>query len=537
MSDPVIIPVQNTCTNATLLVKEALARIPDTEQCGDQQFVLLFEPSEYYFYADGAYVGEFYPANNECGAKTVVFPLIGRRNLTIDGGGSRFIFCDRVTAFVIQNSTNIRLQNFTVDYAFPRYNRATVVAVDESGLYVSMDRKQFGYHTENGNLVFHVGNDTLNTRSRKISVKGIAPRRATCFFYVGDIEIPINPAAPTVLVDAEEVTESRADICFRYRKDSYRPAYEVGDQLCLAYDNNRENFLVLAELSAGLTFQNINVWRNGGMGIFGQLCTDIVIDGLCVAAPEGREEYFTTTADAMHFINCDGKMEIRNSRVEHAYDDALNVHGVYCVVQEIPEPDLVKVGWGNAEQSGMIPFLAGDVAAVNDPETGRETGRIPVAQMSYPADRSELLIRFAEPVTGRMKKGDMLENPERMPVLTLENNTVLSCPHMRVSAPQMTIRGNVLGLLHADIHINDLFGFWCESGAVQQAVIEENRFVTKHHRTCIDVRSERKGENRKKHRNIIIRNNQFALPQTEAIHVDACESLTLEDNHFHLISG
>ena len=534
---PVLITIKNTDRNATVSVKEALKAAAALQTEKEQQVILQFESSEYHFYAEEAFEGMFYPANNECGSKKVIFPLLGRRNLTIDGGGSRFVFCDRVTPFAIQNSENITLKNFTVDFSFPRYNWATVTAVDEEGISVAMDRQLFDYSVQDGNLLFGVGSTKLSTRSRKISVKGIHPHRGTCFFYVGDIDIDINPAAPTVRVDAEEIRgqgngKPAGDIRFRYREGSFKPAYEAGDRLCLAYDNNRENFFTFAELSKKLTFENITIRRNGGMGIFGQLCSDIVIDGLCVAPEEGREEYFTTTADAMHFINCDGKMEIRNSRVEKAYDDALKAHGAYCIVQEICAPDQVMVGWGNAEQTGMIPFLAGDVAAVNDPEAGAETGRIKVAEVMYNEERTEICLRFAEEIVGRIKTGDMLENPLRMPELLLENNTVLSCPHMRLSAPVMTVRGNELGLLHADIHINDLFGFWCESGAVQQALIEENHFLATYDRTCIDIRSERSGALRKQHREITIRSNVFEMPQEKAIHAEACENLRVEGNRF-----
>lgn len=536
--ETVLITVKNTNQNATILVKEALAKAAAVHIEDEQQVILRFEPSEYHFWAEEAFEGAFYPANNECGVKKVIFPLMGCRNLTIDGGGSRFVFCDRVTPFAIQNSKNIKLKNFIADFSFPRYNWATVTAVSEEGISISMDRQLFDYSVRDGNLLFGVGSTKLSTRSRKISVKGIHPHRGTCFFYVGDIDIDINPAAPTVRVDAEELSvvreggNSQGDIRFRYREGSFKPVYEVGDKLCLAYDNNRENFFTFAELSKGLTFERITIRRNGGMGIFGQLCSDIVIDGLCVAPEEGREEYFTTTADAMHFINCDGRMEIRNSRVENAYDDALNVHGVYCMVQEICAPDRVKVGWGNAEQVGMIPFMAGDTAAVNDPKSGAETGRIIVSEVICNEERTEISLRFAEEITDCMKIGDMLENPLRMPQLLLENNTVLNCPHMRVSAPVITVRGNKLGLLYADIHINDLFGFWCESGAVQQARIEDNHFLATHDRTCIDIRSERLGEQRKQHKEITIRNNVFEMPEEKAIHAEACEKLRVEGNRF-----
>jgi hypothetical protein len=54
------------------------------------------------------------PSNNQSGEKRVVFPLSGRRNVTIDGCGSTFVFHGRTFPFAATNGTGLTLRNFTV---------------------------------------------------------------------------------------------------------------------------------------------------------------------------------------------------------------------------------------------------------------------------------------------------------------------------------------------------------------------------------------------------------------------------------------
>ena len=56
---------------------------------------LRFEKGEYHFYEADAQAMWLDPSNNQSGEKRVVFPLVGRKNVTIDGCGSTFVFHGR----------------------------------------------------------------------------------------------------------------------------------------------------------------------------------------------------------------------------------------------------------------------------------------------------------------------------------------------------------------------------------------------------------------------------------------------------------
>ena len=49
----------------------------------------------------------YFISNNDSGEKPIVFPIISKKNITIDGEGADLIFHGEILPFVIDNSENI----------------------------------------------------------------------------------------------------------------------------------------------------------------------------------------------------------------------------------------------------------------------------------------------------------------------------------------------------------------------------------------------------------------------------------------------
>ena len=116
--------------------------------------VLRFEKGEYHFHPDQAFEKYYYISNNRHGMKRVAFPMIGKKNITIDGDGSRFIFHGEIIPFVVENSENITLKNFSVDWERPFYSEGVITAADETGVTLQIDRGKYPYHFENRKALF-----------------------------------------------------------------------------------------------------------------------------------------------------------------------------------------------------------------------------------------------------------------------------------------------------------------------------------------------------------------------------------------------
>ena len=187
------------------------------------------------------------------------------------------------------------------------------------------------------------------------------------------------------------------------------------------------------------------------------------------------------------------------------------------------------------EQNGVIPFLQGDVVYVTDGKDCYEKGSVAVADVSFEEDRSNIVVTFAEDISQLIQEGDWLENPNRMPELIFENNIVSNCPCIRISTSQKAvIQNNVFDLNDTDIYINDLMEFWHESGAVNDVLITDNKFISNKNRHGVNITSERKGNNIKKHKNIVIENNTFTHDATKAIHAEMVENLVVRNNQYEI---
>lgn len=167
--------IRNTNENATPIIQKVLDNIEDNT-------TVVFEKGVYNFSAEGAYTGDFYPSNNASGEKNVIFYICGKKNITINGNGAKFVFCDRVFPIIAENSENITFKNFSIDFSFARYCEAVAVKADESGFELKCLQKdlKFAANAE-GELIFTGGNKLHSNAVRKFFIVNRS-KNTVCFF-------------------------------------------------------------------------------------------------------------------------------------------------------------------------------------------------------------------------------------------------------------------------------------------------------------------------------------------------------------------
>jgi hypothetical protein len=77
-----------------------------------------------------------------------------------------------------------------------------------------------------------------------------------------------------------------------------------------------------------------------------------------VTPSEGR--IFSVCADASHFVNCRGLIQLIDCHFENQLDDPLNVHGLNTRIKEVIDEYTVLVERVHHEQHGVSVGLAGD---------------------------------------------------------------------------------------------------------------------------------------------------------------------------------
>ena len=516
-----IIKIKKETENLTELIYDILENLP--ENCEN---VIEFEKGTYHFHRKGSKKMQLFSSGGLSVENYVVFPIIEKKNLTIDGNGSEFVFCDRVQPIIAQCCENITFKNFSMDYSFLRYAYGDIIAIDENGFEIEMDRDMFSYYIDGNCLCFKCGEDILSTKTRRLSVKRIAPTTSRAFhFSIGDTLAERSGAAPNILVDAEKIS---GGIRFTYRPETEYTNFQKGDRICIAYDNNREAQAFWCERSKNINVKNVTIYRGGGMGFVADLCEEILLDGYKIELKKGREEYYTTTADGVFITNCKGKFTMCNSHISDTYDDAMNIHGYYTVVDEIIDKRTVKIIHPHPSHVGIIPCFKGDEIHFSTTDNYDDVGSAVVENITYDEMRENIVITFDRDV--ELKKGMLLENPSRMPDVLLENNVVEHCPHIRLSSKNMVVRNNKLYLNAFDLYIHDLIAFWGECGATDNVLIENNVFGNAEHNLV--VRSSRPETSNHLHKNITVRNNTFIKKQEEAIIYEKVENFVMENNNF-----
>lgn len=530
MSNEIEIKAKNG--NMTPIVRRAI-------ESAEENTVLMFEAAEYHFYGADCYEGEFYPSNNKSGRKRVIFPILGKKGLTIEGNGARFIFHERVFPFIVQNSERITLRAFSVDFEFPRNYQAVVVNSTEEYLDFYIDKKRFPYSIRGGNVICHAEGGDVTSRDYKFFLsdydKDVEEGTTIASIMIGDCTMdPENFPADGLKTDALEL--GGGIVRFLYRKNSPKLRYYEGHRIVVHYDEDRENDTFFLDDSRDVAFENVSIYRGPGMGIIAQLTENISLKGLRIGCKDGRDDLISTTADALHFVNCSGKGTLKNSYVAHSLDDAWNLHGVYTHIEAAGDKRLL-VRLGHREQSGFNPYKKGDVVEVIDGKTLEIKAKFTIASAVLTEDFKHISIEAAEKIPSCVKENDYLENPGRMPEVEMTDNEIFKCPSILIStSKRVYFARNKIHTRCAGLRITDSLKLWYESGRSRDVTVENNDFIHcgegyDEYMIRIAEYSEHE-ENAIVHKNIKIAGNRFTGKNAKLLSVSCAENVEFSGNTY-----
>ena len=298
---------------------------------------LRFEKGEYHFYKEGTHKEFMAVSNNSACDKYMVFPVLNMENIVIDGGGSVFVFYDVVFPFMVSGSKNIIIRNMTLDTGVSPLVEYRIHGLTDEGFYMDIDRDVNPFFVDNGSLYFRRECQIVSGKQEFFSLHALG-RHQVQYFATGDCEADMtNLPAPLMWCDVSE-TENGIYACYRSGTPSVC-GYEESAVTSII-DGKRDVDVICLDHSENIEISNITVGRGIGMGIVGQLSRNIRIDGFSTDIGFHPGSHQTLTADSLHFINCDGTLEITNCTISDTMDDVLNVHGIYTSVTAVDENTL-----------------------------------------------------------------------------------------------------------------------------------------------------------------------------------------------------
>ncbi len=502
-------------TNRTPEIVELLRRLPDNS-------TVSFEKGVYDFFADGAYEGYFSPSCNTSSDKKVIFPLLSVKNVTIDGGGSTFLFHDRVFPFISQFSDGVILRNFTVDFSFPRYINAETVEKTDTFLRVRILDEDIAYAANDaGNLCIRVGEEELATCERRFFLQEYGG--GNCFLVAGKYYYD-NKNLPAPIFRCDAVKEGDT-LVFRFNGDTaHIPAFRPGVRLAISYDENRMNDVIFLDRSRNITVQDVTIHRGAGMGIVGNCCENLTAERFVIEPSPARDDLYSTTADGMLLTNFTGVIKVTDSKIRHTMDDAMSIHGFYTKVERITAPDKLTVRLVHPSQSGTMLYFPGDEITFSTGDTMCETTSAVVKSAYFARDPDLIYLTFEAPIDTAVSVGDWLENKGRMPEVILRNNLFDTFPALRLGNPKKTVVEKN-HIRNGRLLVNDLLGYWCASGCVHDLTIRGNTFEN----AGIAVMQTRDSRTTAFHSDIVVENNTFCNC-SRSLTADHTERLRFTDN-------
>ena len=439
---------------------------------------LRVEKGEYHFHEADTQTMWLDPSNNKSGEKHVVFPLVGRKNVTIDGCGSTFVFHGRTFPFAATNCTGLTFRNFTVTTHCPSCAGFVVTEKDEKGFSVRFDEDVCPYKVESGNLQFVLDGHVVSTREGRLSLHSVD--RLAIFYLVTPDSAGDKDGFPSGFMGVTAEACGERMVRFAYYGDRHPKSvnlpYAVGERVVVNLEEQRYRDVFFFEDCDGVSVENVTIRRFGGMGIVGQRSGNIRIDRLAAVPPKGAK--VTLTADILQFVNCYGSIEVTGCTGGGSLDDWINIHGNYLKVVSVSGRRL-ELRTQHPAHQGFFPYRIGDRVEFVTAHRRDVLGSARVVAISESAtDPTACEITVDADAPAGVVPGVLVENATLNPDVTVAGNVFCDYPNIRLSGRgRYLVESNRFERCCSAVLGLDLADYWYESGRILDMTVRNNTVV------------------------------------------------------------
>jgi parallel beta-helix repeat protein len=159
------------------------------------------------------------------------------------------------------------------------------------------------------------------------------------------------------------------------------------------------------------------------MAVLAEDSDDLAFTNVHVRVRPHTRRLMSSTADGIHGMNCGGQVEIEDCSFEGLGDDAVNVHGMYLVVDRIVNATSVLAH--HPRNYTNLP-RAGDTVEFSPSTTMLPYANRTVTSVKLNVEPGLHGINFSAPLPDSLAVGDILGNATRAPVTHLLRNRVLT---------------------------------------------------------------------------------------------------------------
>lgn len=285
--------------------------------------------------------------------------------------------------------------------------------------------------------------------------------------------------------------------------------------------------------SENVTIENFNVYSCYGMGFIAQMTKDITLRNFNTVRHD--DQYYTSNADATHFVNCTGTVLVENCLFEGQLDDALNIHGMYTRIIDKTQSDLILREM-HFQARGIKIYKKGDKIQVLDPNSLIPYVEKTIKDVEY--INHDIIRLTLNESTDDCKVGDDVENLTRVADLIFRNNIVRNNRARGIllaSKGKTIIEDSYFHTAGTSIKFESDGNYYFESGGVNDVIIRNCTFDKCRHgswgKAVIECTPRKEiVENKYFHKNITIENNTFDMYNDLAVSFDNIECAKFVNN-------
>jgi hypothetical protein len=494
---------------------------------------IVFPKGRYDFYPDSNYLRNYYETNTyDVNPKRLAILLDKKKNITIDAGGSDFVFHDHIQPFTLDNSENITIKNVNIDWDFPLTADAEVIEADSVHILVRIDTCQFPFIVHEKGLTFLGENWEAGWK-----LSG-----GSWLIEIGkDHIIPANTGDNgCVRGDLKNVIYSEVERGLVLMEGSFTKTPSVGNYLIMRHGTRDHAGMFLFHCK-NIKLENINVYHTSGLGILSQYCENIEMRKVNMIPNPSKNRYLSGHDDGLHFMGCKGEIIIDDCDAQGLMDDPINIHGTCVPVIKRIDDKTMKCKFAHDMSCGLQWAEAGDEVSFIDKKTMNSIGNGIIREFDL-INKDSFLLVFEEKVPAILDAGYSIENLTWTPNVTITNCFAGSCRARGylISTPgKVLIENNVFETSGSAILIAGDANYWYESGAVTNVTIRDNEFRwpcnSSPYQFCnaiISIYPEipEPDSTRPFHKNIRIENNSFNPSDYPVLYALSVDGLTFKNN-------
>lgn len=521
--------------DATRLPASTFVKAVESLQDGD---VLYLGGGRLEITPDGAFRKDYCISNNDRGEKPIVFPLLEKKNVVIDGEGADMIFCGDVLPFAIDRSEKITIQNLSIDYRFPQYGQAKIVEADENHTVLELDGAQFFCRVAtDGGLCFYSEDDGWEHPSNQ----------PFCLEFDAKTKAPSDHLPPYFAYAGSETDHGFMRSMFRDVTFRQLGENRIGMYGALGFTHTPGNFLVMMHSDRkfpgifvneadDVTVRDVRLYHTLAMGVICQLSRNLTLERVIADVRENAGRLLSLNADATHFVNCRGKIVLHGCRFVKMMDDAGNFHGILLnQVRKIDET-CFTAGYGHPQQVGMNLFRPGDTVRFIEHGSLRALAERTV-ESSELVDENRLHVRVREPLPDFGDEPILAENVSTAPeihIVGCESGANRPRGFLLCSAGKTLVEECVFHNMNQGIEIGGEMSNWYESGAITDITIRNCEFRNSAYAGGAAIYGSAHMPHPERvpsfHGQVVIEQNRFAMNGKRLLDVKNVQRLLVRDN-------